>query len=370
MDSKNSKLTINASNLHHGGGVQVAVSFLWELLSIDASHFDVVVSTVVDTELKQLGANAAKFGSYQVHDSFGIKAMFDYKLRRLLNSSDVVFTVFGPLYCFLPNTKVVVGFAQPWIIYPENEIFKASNIYTRLKIRIKFFIQKLFYFNSDLLVVEHGHVKKGLEKLSRDLNVEVVHNCVSSVFGGPKSVSQFKNVDDVIKLGYLSRDYPHKNLDIIPSMLRSLKEGYGLTAKFYVTLTYDEWSSKSLTFRENVINVGSLAVEGCPAFYASLDGVVCPSLLECFSATPLEAMLMKRPVFVSDRHFFRDACGDCALYFDPLLPESIADRIFHYFSQAESVQEAATNDSYNHALTFNDPKVRAVAYIDLIRGVL
>jgi glycosyltransferase involved in cell wall biosynthesis len=256
MDSKNSKLTINASNLRHGGGVQVAVSFLWELLSIDASHFGVVVSSVVDAELNQLGADTTKFGSYHIYDSFGIRAIFDYKLQRLLDSSDVVFTVFGPLYCFVPNTKVVVGFAQPWIIYPDNEIFKASNLPTRLKIRLKFFIQKLFYFNSDLLVVEHGHVKKGLEKLSRHLNIEIVHSCVSSVFGGLKSDSQCKEVDDVIKLGYLSRDYPHKNLDIIPSMLLSLKEDYGLTAKFYVTLNDDEWMSKSLSFRENVINVG------------------------------------------------------------------------------------------------------------------
>jgi glycosyltransferase involved in cell wall biosynthesis len=370
MDSKDSKLIINASNLHHGGGVQVAVSFLWELLSIDASDFGVVVSSVVDAEFNQLGADTTKFKSYQIHDSFGLKAIFDYKLQRLLNSSDVVFTVFGPLYCFLPNTKVVVGFAQPWIIYPENEVYKASNLPARLKIRLKFFIQKLFYFNSDLLVVEHSHVKKGLEKLSRHLNIEVVHSCVSSVFRGLKSDSQVKGVDDIIKLGYLTRDYPHKNLDIIPSMLNSLNEDYGLTAEFFVTLNDNEWRSKSATFRENVINVGSLSVDDCPSFYASLDGVVCPSLLECFSATPFEAMLMKRPVFVSDRHFFSDTCGEFALYFNPLYPESIAARIFHYFSQTESVQETAVSNAYNHALTFNNPKLRAEAYINLIRDVL
>jgi glycosyltransferase involved in cell wall biosynthesis len=370
MDNLNPRIIINASNLHYGGGIQVAVSFFWELLSLDADCFEVVVSREVDSELKQLGADVALYANYHVHDSFGLMALFDLKLRRLLSSADVIFTVFGPMYCLLPNSKEVVGFAQPWIIYPDNEIFKRYNFYLRVKTRLKFFVQKLFYLKSHLIVVEQEHVKEGLEKISKRLHIKVVNNCLSSVFGAATSTEQTRTPDDIIKLGYLTRDYPHKNLDILPKVAQTLKNEFGIKAQFFVTLTDDEWFAKSAFFRENVINFGSCSVEDCPSFYKSIDGVVCTSLLECFSATPLEAMCMKRPVFVSDRGFFRDSCGDYAVYFDPLNADNIAECIFHYFSQSKTVQQLAVDESYKYALNFCNPNIRAVAYIDLMREAL
>ncbi len=42
--------------------------------------------------------------------------------------------------------------------------------------------------------------------------------------------------------------------------------------------------------------------------------VFIPTLLEVFSATYLEAMLMKKPIIASDLEFSRDICGESAYF--------------------------------------------------------
>ena len=65
-----------------------------------------------------------------------------------------------------------------------------------------------------------------------------------------------------------------------------------------------------------------------------MDAIIFPSLLECFSATPLEAMAMEKPFFASDREFIRDVCSDYALYFDPEDPISAANVINDYLENS------------------------------------
>ena len=92
-------------------------------------------------------------------------------------------------------------------------------------------------------------------------------------------------------------------------------------------------------------------------------GVIFPSLLECFSATPIEAMIMKKPVFASDRLFVRQSCDGFVNYFDPNSPESIAKSIYIYFLQNELQRSSFVDSAYNHALKYNNPSSRALKYI-------
>ena len=61
------------------------------------------------------------------------------------------------------------------------------------------------------------------------------------------------------------------------------------------------------------VSVGQLA-----ELYGRCEGAVFPSLLECFSVTPFEAMATGTPLVASDRDFVRNVVGDAALYVDPL----------------------------------------------------
>jgi glycosyltransferase involved in cell wall biosynthesis len=55
------------------------------------------------------------------------------------------------------------------------------------------------------------------------------------------------------------------------------------------------------------------------------DAVLFPSLLETYGIPYYEAMYFSKPLIVSDLDFARDACGDAAIYFDPLNAVSIVE---------------------------------------------
>lgn len=372
------RLTINASNLHVGGGVQVAASFIFELSRMKNpfpfGSLVVCASSEVDSNLVDAGFVCPDFMSYEVVDVYGLKALFSSVLSRF-SSSDLVFTVFGPFYSSRRIKCHIVGFAQAWIVYPNNDAVKFLSLAGRFRSRLKFFAQWLFFRRADRLVVELQHVKSALVSAKNfpSDRVDVVPNCVSAVYLDPSlwrpinRIAKRSGSRTCVRLGYVSRDYSHKNLDFVFSVFQELKRISSFTYEFYVTLSDEEWLRRSRDYRSEVFNVGVIDVAQCPTFYSLMDGVFFPSLLESFSATPLEAMVMRRPLFASDRGFVRDCCGEYAQYFDPLDAVATARILDNWFA---AVPEAERNDrieaAYRHVLSLPNSKQRAEAYVQII----
>lgn len=365
-----SRIIFNASNLHVGGGIQVATSVLseWaEMLTLPKGLI-IWVSTEVDTNLKATGIDVARLPGYQVVNSRGLHTLFSLRTK-VLQSFERVFTVFGPMYTWRMKPYSIVGFAQPWIIYPYNECYARLSPLKLLKTRLKYWVQGMFFKRADLLVVELEHVKQGLIRVL-DIPAErihVVHNCLSSIYLNESAWQTIyvPKAEGCLRLGYLGRNYVHKNTSIFPAIALLLEQNYGIKVRFYVTFTEEEWDACPASFRAICINVGKLSVAECPSFYSSLDAVVFPSLLECFSATPLEAMAMKKPLFVSDRPFNRDVCGVHAHYFDPLSAASAAQAIANVFLQGEP-DHAALQAARDHAINFSSPRKRAEKFLALL----
>lgn len=366
------KVLINTANLHNGGGVQVASSFINELPSISneiVRSFDILVSSEVDKNINP--SVKSFFKSYTVYNIFGIK---NYKKNLgVFDSYDLVFTVFGP--CYYPITGIdLVGFAQPWILYPNNECYSMLSIVEKLKFKLKFFLQKMFFKKSDFCVVELEHVKRRLIELNvfKSNCIDVVYNTISNVYFSPERWERVKiEPSNKIKIGLISRDYFHKNTNILPKIKSVLKNKYNKDIDFYVTFNELEWQSKSLDFQTKIINVGPLKINECPNFYERMDAIIFPSLLECFSATPLEAMIMKKPLFASDRGFIKDVCLDFAYYFEPTDPESAAVVIHNFIeNQYNEELEAKLLAAKKHAENFSNARQRAVKYVDIIEGCL
>ena len=369
INEKSDKVLINASNLHSGGAVQVAVSFLNELIHLKQVDIDVIVSSKVHRELKSINAEVERFSSYNIYDTSGFSALIDFKFTNIILSYGTVFTIFGPLYTWKKPKNSIVGFAQPWIIYADNEIYKSYGFLYKVIVRLKYSIQKYFYFKSDKLIVELEHVKKELKKLEKKKESVVVNNCISSIYSTSEQWQpiEYARIDqNIVLLGIVTRDYPHKNLNILPYVAEILKHTYKMDVRFLVTLTNEEWLKRDDRFHAYVDNVGSISIAQCPSFYNLLDGVIFPSLLECFSATPIEAMIMKKPVFASDRLFVKQACEDFVNYFDPIEPDSIAESIYKYFLKKKSQNLNFIENAYNQALKYNNPSERAKKYIKII----
>lgn len=372
----NKKILINCSNLHVGGGVAVATSFL-EYVSQDVKSFPaeihVLSSTEVYNNLLSLGADLHSFSSYVVKDFYGISGLWQGISQRL-RGYDVVFTVFGPSYDFLFGLNHVVGFAQPNIIYPDNPILNNLRWKDKLYIRIKYFIKELFFWKARSIVTELDHVRRGLKRkpIFRNKKITTVESAVHSIYSNEDKwldVELPETAGD-IKIGIISRNYPHKNLKVLPGVKKILSEQYALNVSFYVTFTDEEWQACSTQFRESVINIGGLWLAQCPTFYAKMDGVILPSLLECFSAVPIEAMKVKRPIFASNLDFIHDVCGSHAEYFDPLDEASIARSIYEYFCLSKQVRVERVLLAHEFGKRFFGPEIRARRYLQLIENEL
>jgi len=244
----------------------------------------------------------------------------------------------------------------------------------KMHYKLKFFFQKLFFKSSDLIIVELEHVATELQKLkiAKFENLRVVRNCISSIYVDRTSWmglnSEIKSEN--FKIGFLGRNYKHKNTDILPLVKIILFDKYGINVDFFVTFTENEWDACSKDFKSYMINVGPLTVAQCPNFYEEMDAIIFPSLLECFSATPLESMVMEKPLFASDRAFNRDICSSYSFYFDPLSPESAADIIAKYYCDDSFKDSISLSEAKEYALNFSNAPERARQYLNsLLRPI-
>jgi glycosyltransferase involved in cell wall biosynthesis len=265
-----------------------------------------------------------------------------------------------------------VGFAQPWIIYPDNEIYHNMPFLLRVKTRIEYIAKAIGFKLADSLVVELDHVKNQLRvrKIFDSERIDTVHNCLSSVYLHPQ---RWQPLNDELNksrfsIGFVGRDYVHKNTKILPEIRRILSNKHGLAVDFYVTFSPEEWRLKEELFRSEVCNVGVLNVAQCPSFYEKMDAIIFPSLLECFSSTPLEAMAMGKPLFASDRNFVQDVCGNFCYYFDPEDPASAADLIANYILNIAGRDSSKLAKARIHVLGFSSPHERAERYLEILRS--
>jgi glycosyltransferase involved in cell wall biosynthesis len=369
-------LLINASNLHAGGGVQVAVSILSEISEMTDTglEFIVAASTEVDENIRKLNVDITRFHDYRVIDYSGYSPVAPH-LAQMIKRAQVTFTVFGPLYLHKKPALSVVGFAQPWIIYPDNEVYQKQSFFRKIMTRIKFGIHTFFFLkNSDLIFVEANHVKARLTEITRlkSDRISVVSNCAHGIFR--ESMPDTYSVPDTnarpLKLGFVGRDYPHKNLQVLPEVKRILQDEHQTDVDFYVTLNENEWAARSDFFRSNVKNAGTLTLDQCPGFYKEMDAIIFPSLLECFSVTPLEAMIMQKPLLASDRAFVRDFCDGFPYYFDPMSPQDIAARIMEFSKALPSDISTRVTNAQLHALALPSSKERIDTYIHQIKDLL
>ncbi|OEE04269.1 glycosyltransferase [Vibrio cyclitrophicus] len=367
------KILINASNLHVGGGVQVASSFIFELSliikkdPIAYSHYKISVF-LSDCVLDNIPSDCdiSVFDTFEVINIFGINQCKKYIVEKF-SKYNVVFTVFGPLYFNIKGTKTITGFAQAWIAYPNNLAFNRLPFATKLKSKVIYFLKEFFFKKSDILVVEAGHVKRALIDKGYDSGrIHVVQNTVSSVYHYPFTWKKIKHSkSDKFTLGFIGRGYSHKNLSILKNVNNILVNQYNSYCDFLFTLSDKEMEEHGFSKLENFHSIGPINIEQCPAFYQEIDALIFPSLLECFSVTPIEAMEMKKLVIASDLPFVADVCKNAARYFDPDSAESIAYAIYSAMSNPDENEKIVEQAS---SIISNSPTAedRAVGYLNII----
>jgi len=371
------KLLINTSNLYVGGGMQVAISFIDELkrLNID-NEYHIFISINIDKQIdKDNFPN--NFHFYIIEKSPAslktrIKVVKQLDALEKQINPDIVFSIFAPTY-WRPNTIHISGFALGWITNPYSEAYKVLSLKQKIK-RILDSIYKTYYVkrDSDYYVVETEDVKEKMFKvldISKE-NIFVVSNTYSTYFE--------QNNTEVYKLPYkeqnefrlitIAYNYPHKNIKIIKDVLVFLTD-LEINYKFYITIDDKSYNTIFSGYEDKVINLGSVDLKDCPFLYAQSDALFLPTLLESFTASYPEAMKMKKPILTSDLSFAHSLCGDCALYFDPLNPKDIANKIIK-LSKDKELQQKLIKKGIQRLESFETAESRAIKYIKICEQII
>lgn len=316
------KVVINAANLSVGGGLQVALSFISEMSKLNTDHLDIVL--LCSEELSKLVSEKLTFGKVYVFKKgkfpTPVSLNIFYRHVEKAEMPSIWFSIFGPIY-YRPKCMHLEGFANPWVIYPDSIAFSRLKIIKRVRSRIKYYLYKrCFLREGDHFVVEATHVKNQLNSVLKVncRDVSIVPNTASSIYFDKEKwlyrvLPNFN--DDTFKFITIAHPYSHKNLEEIV-YLKEYLSSQGIAATFYVTMPDNIYRGMGLAFIDATENLGVLKPAECPSIYLQCDALFLPTLLECFSASYVEAMTLGLPIVCTDFSFNRDICEDAACYFE------------------------------------------------------
>lgn len=326
------KLLINASGNLYGGGLQVAISFIYECKKIKSNEYHVFLSPNA-----QLHVECSNFPeNFQFYQ---IPQLPFYRRQKYLSEleshvkPEVVFTPFGPTY-WRPHVPHITGFALGHYIYMDSPYFRIMSIQDKLKLKLKKAIH--FYYlkkEADVYIGETTDVTQRIKKIfGKNKGYFTVSNTCGAQYFNPVSDKDIKRLppkkEREIRLLTVCKYYPHKNIEIIKKVIDKLSPEDKSRISFILTISTEEYQKIfGEKYNDNVTTVGNVSPLKCPSLYRECDIMFLPTLVECFSASYVEAMVMGKPILTSDLGFAHSICEDAALYFDPLNTNSIIDRI-------------------------------------------
>ena len=366
---------INASNLRTGGALQVANSFIGELIHDNRHFFVIVISEEVKSFLKINfnGYSHLKFINYNNNPSV-IKSIFGY--NKILGdiekkySINKVFTIFGPSY-WRPKSFHICGFAKPDYIFKESPYFDKISLKEKVVLKLKEFIHLIdLKNNADFYITENDAVS---ERLSKIINkkVETVSNTYNQVFLKKEKwiKSNLKLRKDSFKCLTVTAPYKHKNIEILYDVVNLIKKEFkDLKVDFILTTEAKYYPKLENISNENcrIHFIGNKSMYEVPYLYSISNFMFLPTLLECFSASYCEAMFMKKIILTSDLSFARSTCSDGAIYFDPINAYSIVSALNKAVNLSNNQKSHLINIAQNKLKTFSSPEERANKYLQYL----
>ncbi|MBO5805176.1 MAG: glycosyltransferase [Bacteroidales bacterium] len=324
-------ILVNASNLKKGGGIQVAKSIFNLLGNFNEHHFIVVHSPYLGniSHFMEWSDNVDVYEYTLPHNFQTLFFGRDKFLDSLVvnKNIDCVLTIFGPSI-WTPKCKHVSGFARAHIVMPDSPYFKKMGFGEKIKSWISnFLLILMFKRNSKIYYTENQDISQRLKKKLKDVSVYTVTNYYNQIFDLKdkwihKQLSSFNG----ITLLTISAAYPHKNLEIASNISVYLRENYpGFKFRFVFSIDENEYDNH--LDKQNIEFIGNVSISECPSLYTQADIVFQPTLLECFTATYVEAMKMEVPIITTDLGFARGICDDAAVYYSSTSYQDAAESI-------------------------------------------
>jgi glycosyltransferase involved in cell wall biosynthesis len=160
---------------------------------------------------------------------------------------------------------------------------------------------------------------------------------------------------------YPAATWPHKNHERLLEAFSKFKrkhEDYKLILSGIKKQKADEVEQiiKSLDLSRSVELLGYLPYDKLPKLYQQAQALVFPSLFEGFGIPLLEAMASGCPVTASNVTSIPEVAGKAALYFDPLDPDDIAEKM-EEIAFNTNLRKKLVVEGYNQAKRFSDDRM-------------
>lgn len=377
------KILINAGNVVTGGALQVCDSVCRELYKYPQHTFTVVIgdeqNRVNHTIDDLLEANYPNIQVVRYHIPITLNTLLTGRNKVMddivaKNNIEAVISIFGPSY-WVPKVKNhLSGFAMSQIVAEKDHpVWSMQPKKVLLKLRyFKLPYQKyLFRRSSSTFYTENSFITEKVRRMFPEKNVYTITNTINNVYDEPTRWLKDKKLPlfDGFTLLSITGNGFNKNIKIVTDTTNYLLSKYpDFKFRFVLTVNDKEFGVVTEIQKEHILLIDKVNIRQCPFLYEQCDAVLMSTLLECFSAGYAEGMKMERPIIATDLEFAHSLCGDAALYYSPLSPESLGEAIYRLANDS-GLRRKLVEDGNRQILEFDTYEDRARKMIEIVENM-
>ena len=245
--------------------------------------------------------------------AMSLAAVAPGRLRRALRT-DELDAIHFPLSVMLPPLDTPP--AATTVLDIQHEVF--PEFFSRAELAYRRRVYGWTVRKSRIVITISEHARQGLvERLHLDPDcVRAIHLAVDHARFTPDSRARDRF------LLYPANAWKHKNHERLFTAYAEVRR-----ERPDLRLVLTGAGHDRLTLPKGAESRGHVTLDELVELYRSAAALVYPSLYEGFGIPCVEAMACGCPVAASDVASIPEVCGDAAVYFDPLDPESIAEGI-------------------------------------------
>lgn len=339
-----SRLIINASNIHVGGG-KILLEDILENLS---TRLNVTCFIYVDQRFSSKIPLSSNITIIKVKPRVISRINVDFQIKRRLKKNDKVL-YFGNLPPLKKLGSNVVLFLQNKFVI-ENYPLSGFSLKSKIRLQSERIIFNLFKRNLSEIIVQTESMKHSLlKKITDNQKVFVIPFFTDSVHKVNNQIS-----DNLNKFIYVSSGDPHKNhRNLIESWIVLASKNH--FPELYLTLKKDNtslsvWIQNMIHMHNlNIHFIGGIERESLLNFYSECSALIYPSFFESFGLPLIEAANRGLPIIASELDYVRDVVVPVET-FNPNSPLSIARSVLRYSKESKTVQSIRDANFFIDAL--------------------